>query len=56
MAKKTKVLFPGYRYHASCPEGKLFESEKDVPAGWVADFADLKPAKTSASKKDEIDL
>ena len=24
-----------FMYHKDCPEGRVFESEKDAPRGWV---------------------
>jgi hypothetical protein len=41
-----------WRYHKDCPEGRIFESEADVPRGWVdspAKIKTVKPRKTDGN-------
>ena len=34
-----------FMYHKDCPEGRVFDSEKDAPRGWVDSPAKIKRAK-----------
>ncbi|MGB0507767.1 MAG: hypothetical protein ACPGGK_16390 [Pikeienuella sp.] len=34
-----------WAYHGTCPEGKVFETSKDVPKGWVDSPAKIKTRK-----------
>lgn len=33
--KGPKKFWPAWRYHADCPDGQIFNSQDEVPAGWV---------------------
>lgn len=40
-----KVYWPSWRYHPSCPEGRIFQKPEDVPEGWVSHLKDyVEPA------------
>lgn len=58
----AKVLWPSWRYHEDCPEGKVFEAEAEVPEGWVdhpakfgAGEATPKKRGRPSAKKDETE-
>lgn len=31
----TESAWPKWRYHRTCPDGKIFYAAEDVPDGWV---------------------
>ena len=32
----TEETFPRWKFHHTCPEGKIFQRSEDVPEGWVS--------------------
>jgi hypothetical protein len=51
---KNKIMWPGWRYNPETGAGEIFQSEEEVPEGWVK-FAELAPI-AEAAEDEEVEL